>query len=89
MKKVLRPAGVSFVLLIALTASGCARPASNEARRPIMTAPDASPRSDRLREGPAARAEPRPPVPTSDAAPPQGTEPDPLAVIDWLLKQRR
>lgn len=35
------------------------------------------------------RVDPQPPAPTSEAAPPQGTEPDPLAVIDWLLKQRK
>lgn len=36
-----------------------------------------------------SRVDPQPPAPTSEAAPPQGTEPDPLAVIDWLLKQRK
>jgi len=35
------------------------------------------------------RAEPQPPVPTSEPAPPRGSEPDPSAVIDWLLNQRR
>jgi hypothetical protein len=35
------------------------------------------------------RAEPQEPAPPPDAAPVRGTEPDPLAVIDWLLKQRK
>jgi len=38
---------------------------------------------------PDQRVEPRPPVPTSEPAPPRGSEPDPAAVIDWLLNQRR
>jgi len=39
-----------------------------------------------------ARADQRveqPSASTSDAAPPPGSDPDPQAVIDWLLKQRR
>jgi len=58
-----------------------------------------SSRSDRLRGGldyvPASAPEPatpqeRPRPQPSETTPPQGTdEPDPRAVIDWLLKERR
>jgi hypothetical protein len=48
--------------------------------------PASPPETVRLKE----RTQPQEPTRPSEAAPPQGTdEPDPRAVIDWLLQERR
>jgi len=84
---------VSFVLVITVVANGCANQSFHEVRRPVTS------QSDRLRDGPThvappsqlpAQSSPDPARTQERAQLPQGTdEPDPQAVIDWLLKQKR
>jgi hypothetical protein len=120
---------VSFVLLIAIVANGCATQSFNEGRRRVtrpelpgvQAEPRTSSRSDRLWGGlaqastplqvperreptaatptpalspeparPQDKAEPQQPARPPEPPPPQSRDdPDPRAVIDWLLKERR
>src|SRR5215467_15083605 len=100
-----------FVFLIAVIISGCGNLFLGTSRRepvaqPAPTRPStetqATPRSDRIRDGNTQTPErsaappgnPQSLSPTSmrpsesAPAPPQ-EEPDPRAVIDWLLKEKR
>ena len=89
---------VSFAVLIAVVASGCAIDSSNEVRRPAPpvplsersepTAKTLSPGSPPEPARPQEQTQPQEPTRSSETAPRQGTdEPDPRAVIDWLLKR--
>jgi hypothetical protein len=96
---------VSFVLLIVVVANGCASQSVDELRRPVTRSepsgglrsePRTSSRSDRLRDDPnpwrlPERSSPIADTPTQEQTPPpRGTdEPDPQAVIDWLLRRSR
>lgn len=101
--------GVVLVLLITAIASGCANYSPGALRGPVTQpqptrAPkekQASPGSDRIRDGntqaptqspaPASSPQSSPqPVPPSQSPPVQRQEePDPRDVIDWLLRERR
>lgn len=105
--RAVRLAPVSYTLLLALVANGCANQSSSSARSPSTSVelPGApaehrvSSGADRLRDlsgrgaSPAQLLERSPTADTSTRAfgpASMGTdEPDPGAVIDWLLKQTR
>lgn len=95
-------ARLAFLCLIMVAANGCAWFASRAATRPPPTEPRSDRlREAPARSAPAAVETPTParaaepareaaPAPADSAPPSPGTdEPDPSAVVDWLLKQRR